>query len=94
MMDGRFGYLLFGAINEDGSSYDAPSNWGAFGSRLFSRLDRYGVITQQDLVMIQMWLVAPAKLDGDVVDELQEGFVLTRDIVAKAMAAAQSAELK
>lgn len=81
--DGTFGYLLFGAINADGSLHPAPSTFGAFGSRLFGRLDRFGVIEQEDLLMVQFWMVTDQELDKDFDRELQRAFLTARSNVAE-----------
>ncbi|TWT84827.1 Transmembrane exosortase [Planctomycetes bacterium CA13] len=83
--DGNYGYLIFGAVYEDGTICPAPSNLGAYGSRFLSRLDLYGVVDQQDLVMVQLWYVSVGKLDNKKLKELRRGFELARQNVAAAM---------
>ncbi|TWU32160.1 exosortase U [Novipirellula artificiosorum] len=83
--DGSYGYLIFGAVFEDGSICAAPSNLGAYGSRFLSRLDLYGVVDQQDLVMVQLWYAARGKLSRKELEGLQRGFQMARHNVAKAI---------
>ena len=83
--DGKFGYLMFGAVFEDGTICEAPSSLGAFGARFLSRLDLYGVVDQRDLVMVQLWIVQPEKTGVKELRGLQQGFVLSRDKIAEAM---------
>ncbi|MEM1228675.1 MAG: exosortase U [Planctomycetota bacterium] len=81
--DGNYGYLFFTAVHEDGSIPDAPSTYGAFGSRFLSRLERYGAISQQNLVMLQMWVVSPEKIPRKLLDALRVDFVQIRSRVSE-----------
>lgn len=84
--DGTYGYLIFGAVFEDGTICPAPSNLGAYGARFLSRLELYGVVDRQELVMVQLWFVSPQKLEPEVLDQLKVGFEKSRQNVANAMA--------
>ncbi|MEM9588136.1 MAG: exosortase U [Planctomycetota bacterium] len=77
-----YGYLMFTAVQEDGTVLDAPSQLEALGARFFSRLERYDVITQQNLVMLQLWMVTPEKMDKDAIGKIQQDFLAVRDKVA------------
>lgn len=90
--DGQYGYLLFTAVNADGTVPAPPSSLGALGARLFSRLERHGVVDQQDLVMFQLWVVTPGKLDSELLEQLRADFVRARGRVAAAMRQAGPAE--
>ena len=79
---GNYGYLLFTGINEDGSIHEAPSSFGAIQSRLKSRLERSGVVTAQNLVMFQMWLVTNQKLSPDLLSKMQTDFLDMRSRLA------------
>ena len=83
--DGTYGYLMFTAVNHDGTVPPAPSSFGAFGARFFSRLERHGVVEQKDLVMLQFWMVTPEKLDADVLKRAQQDFVDIRSRIADAI---------
>ncbi|QDV63211.1 exosortase U [Crateriforma conspicua] len=80
---GQEGLLMFSAVSYDGSIPSSPGSFGAFGSRLFGRLDRNGIIDQTDIMMFQFWLPTPKKLDNKVIRQLQEEFVKARAVVAK-----------
>lgn len=81
----EYGYLMFGAINEDGSLRPAPSTFGAFGSRFLGRLDRFGVVDQQNLLMTQFWFVSESKIEPRDLLLLKRAFVATRQRVAQAI---------
>ena len=83
--DNLYGYLFFTAVNQDGSIPDAPSNLGAFGARFFSRLERYGAIQQQDLVMLQMWISSPERIRESRLNALRRDFVKARSAVSDAL---------
>ncbi len=83
--DGQYGYLLFAAVNADGSFAEAPSSWGALGARFFSRLERHGVVNQQDLAMLQLWMVTPGKIEPEMLRDVQLDFMEIRDRVASAI---------
>ncbi len=85
--EGQRGYLLFTAINADGTIPEAPSSWGALGARFFSRLERHGVVEQQDLAMLQLWLVTPGKVTPQFLEDVQSDFIEIRTRVAAAIAA-------
>lgn len=82
---GRFGYLLYSAVNKDGSVTEWPDSWGAFGSRLFGRLERHGLIAQQDLVMFQMWLEANEKISPEMLRQMQLDFLEMRSRLSKSI---------
>jgi len=76
--EGRFGYLLYSAVNADGTVTEWPDSWGAFGSRLFGRLERYGLRAQQELVMFQMWLESDQKISPEMLRKMQLDFIEMR----------------
>ncbi|TWU37567.1 Transmembrane exosortase [Novipirellula aureliae] len=88
--NGTYGYLIFGAVFKDGTICPAPSNLGAYGARFLSRLELYGVVDRQELVMVQLWFVSPRKLEPELLDKLKIGFEKSRQHVADAMASKAS----
>lgn len=85
--DGQYGYLLFTGVNADGTIPEAPSSLGAMGTVWLDRLERHGVIRQQNLAMLQMWLVTPQKMTPRMLKEIQQDFVAIRGRVAEAIMA-------
>jgi exosortase len=81
----EFGYLLFSAVNENGTIPDAPGNFGAFQARLKSRLEREGIITAKELAMVQIWVVSPQKIPAELLAKLQSDFVEIRSRIATSM---------
>lgn len=80
---GDYGYLLFSAVNEDGTIPDAPSgSLGAIRSRIKTRLEMEGIITMGNLVMFQMWLVTPEKIAPETLQKMQADFVEMRSRLA------------
>jgi len=75
---GNFGYLLYTAVNEDGTVAEAPSALEALGGRFFTRLERHGYVTLQDSVMFQMWLVSPDKISSGTLRKMQSDFIEMR----------------
>ncbi|MEM6979307.1 MAG: exosortase U [Planctomycetota bacterium] len=81
--DKTYGYLLFTAVHDDGTVPDAPSTYGAFGARFLSRLERYGAISQKNLVMLQMWVTAQERIPRRVLDSLRKDFIRVRSRVSQ-----------
>lgn len=77
-------YLFFSAIRPDGTVMAAPTQLGSLGTRLMHRLDYGGVWELDDVMMLQMWVVAGGKLDPQVVSKLQSDFVAVRGRVIEA----------
>ena len=76
---GDYGYLLFSAVNEDGTIPDAPEgSLGSLFSRLNTRLEMEGVISMGNLVMFQMWLVTAEKISPETLKKMQADFVEMR----------------
>jgi len=75
----EYGYLLFSAVNEDGTIPDAPSgSFGAFRTRFNTRLEMEGIIRMGNLVMFQLWLVTPEKIAPEMLRKMQADFVEMR----------------
>ena len=83
---GEYGYLLFSAVNEDGTIPDAPEgSLGSLKTRIKTRLEMQGVISMGNLVMFQMWLVTGEKISPDTLEKMQADFVDMRSRLAKSV---------
>ncbi|MCD0461695.1 exosortase U [Roseiconus lacunae] len=72
------GYLLFSGIGSDGTLIDAPNSLAAFSHRVWNRIDSTGVWDQDEVLMLQMWVIVPDKLDPKHLNSLEKDFVAIR----------------
>ena len=77
----QYGYLLFAGIGSDGAPITSPSSLSAFTHRVWNRIDTTGVWEQNEVIMLQMWVVSPRKLDPESLANLKEDFIQTRSTV-------------
>ena len=77
-----YGYLFFGGIGSDGSLIPAPSSLGAFTHRVWNRIDSTGVWEQNEVLMLQLWVVSPRRLEPETVKALEDDFVNLRSKIA------------
>jgi exosortase len=80
------GYLMFAGIGSDGTLVEAPDSLTAFTHRVWNRIDSTGVWDQNEVVMLQMFVIAPKKLTADRVKELEHEFIAVRARIAEAIA--------
>lgn len=91
--DGQYGYLLFTAVNADGTIPEAPSSWGATGTVWLDRLQRHGMIQRQNLAMLQLWMVTPEKISPKLLQDVQADFVEIRGRLAAAIVRGEQSSL-
>lgn len=85
--DNRYGYLWFSAIDYAGVAVGPPPGLGTL-SRLNQFAIRFGEQEQdrKDLMMLQLWLESPRRLEPEEVQVFRLGFELARDRVSRAVA--------
>lgn len=81
------GYLLFSGIGSDGTLIDAPNSLAAFTHRVWNRIDSTGVWDQNEVLMFQMWVIVPDKLDPKRLSALEQDFIAMRAKIADEIAA-------
>ncbi|OYP34406.1 exosortase U [Rhodopirellula sp. MGV] len=80
------GYLLFSGIGSDGTLLDAPNSLAAFSHRVWNRIDSTGVWDQNEVLMFQMWVIVPDKIEPKRLLALEEDFIAMRAKIADAIA--------
>lgn len=89
----QFGYLIFAGIGSDGTLVEAPNSLSAFTHRVWNRIDTTGVWDQSEVIMLQMWVTTPTKLEPKRLAELEQEFIAVRGTIADAIAANAGREL-
>ncbi len=80
-----YGYLMFAGIGSDGSLVPSPSSIKAFTHRVWNRIDTTGVWEQTEVLMLQLWVVSPRKLEPETLKALEDDFVEIRSKIAAAV---------
>ena len=77
-----YGYLLFAGIGSDGTLVPSPTSIKAFTHRVWNRIDTTGVWEQTEVLMLQLWVVSPRKLEPETLKALEDDFVAIRSKIA------------
>lgn len=79
--DGRFAYLIYTAVDEQGNVVEPPPRPGRLGNRFLTYFGDPQQSATSNLMMMQMFLVADEQLEADSLRELAADFVEMRSII-------------
>ncbi|KLU02929.1 eight transmembrane protein EpsH [Rhodopirellula islandica] len=85
------GHLWYSAITQSGDFVYPPERPGQIGGRLAAASENMNEVIEP-MMMLQLWIVAPKKLDTSTIDQIDEMFDGLRHKVALAVKAASRGE--